>query len=169
MTPPKATMWSSFFGSGSRNRQKRDTLAFLGTVPLFDSLSKRELATIHNIAHHRIYQENEFIFRKGQPGAAMFIVKSGVADIVDHGEDNQTKIITTLKDNSFFGELALLDDSPRSASAVATKTTETFAFFRTDLERLLNSSPQIGLKVYRSLAMIIGDRLKETNEQLLNK
>ena len=70
---------------------------------------------------------------------------------------------------TFFGELALLDDSPRSASAIASKTTETFAFFRTDLDRLLTAFPQIGLKVYRSLAMIIGSRLRDTNEQLLNR
>ncbi|MDF1578830.1 MAG: cyclic nucleotide-binding domain-containing protein [Desulfobulbales bacterium] len=166
MTPQKTTMWSSFFG---QNNRKRDTLLFLGTVPLFASLTKRELATVHAIAHHRIYQEDEFIFRKGQPGAAMFVVKSGMVNIVDHDRDNQANILSTLDDNSFFGELALLDDSPRSASAVAARSTETFAFFRTDLERLLNSFPQIGHKVYRALAMIIGKRLKETNEQLLNK
>jgi len=169
MTPPKATMWSSFFGSIRRNRSKDDILNFISTVPLFDSLSKRELDTIHSIAHHRIYREDEFIFRKGQPGAAMFLIKSGSVNIVDQDQDNLTNTLTTLQDNTFFGELALLDDSPRSASAIAVKTTETFAFFRTDLDRLLNSFPQIGLKVYRALAMIIGDRLKETNEQLLNK
>jgi CRP-like cAMP-binding protein len=164
-----ATMWSSFFGHNARNRQKHDTLSFLGTVPLFSSLSKRELNTINSIVHQRTYQEEEFIFRKGQPGAAMFIVKSGTVNIIDHDENNQSNALTTLDAHSFFGELALLDDSPRSASAVAAKTTETFAFFRTDLDRLLTAFPQIGLKVYRSLAMIIGNRLKDTNEQLLSK
>ena len=164
-----ATMWSSFFGQKARNRQKHDTLSFLSTVPLFSSLSKRELNIINSITHQRTYQEEEFIFRKGQPGAAMFIVKSGAVNIIDHDDSNQANVLTTLDDHSFFGELALLDDSPRSASAVAAKTTETFAFFRTDLDRLLTAFPQIGLKVYRSLAMIIGSRLKETNEQLLSK
>ncbi len=162
-------MWSSLFGKNARNRQKHDTLSFLSTVPLFSSLSKRELKTINSIAHQRTYLEEEFIFRKGQPGAAMFIVRSGSVNIVDQDDNNQANVLTTLDDHCFFGELALLDDSPRSASAVAAKTTETFAFFRTDLERLLTAFPQIGLKVYRSLSMIIGNRLKDTNEQLLNK
>ncbi|MEN8136420.1 MAG: cyclic nucleotide-binding domain-containing protein [Thermodesulfobacteriota bacterium] len=169
MSKDTATMWSSFFGQNARNRLRHDTLSFLATVPLFSSLSKRELNTINSIAHHRTYQEEEFVFRKGQPGAAMFIVRSGAINIIDHDEGNQANVLTTLDDHSFFGELALLDDSPRSASAVAAKTTETFAFFRTDLDRLLTAFPQIGLKVYRSLSMIIGNRLKDTNEQLLSK
>ena len=159
MNKKSATMWSSFFGQSARKRQKYDTILFLSTVPLFSSLSKRELKTINRIAHKRTYLEEEFIFRKDQPGAAMFVVRSGKVNIVDHDENNQANILTTLGDNTFFGELALLDDSPRSASAIAAKNTETFAFFRTDLDRLLTAFPQIGLKVYRSLAMIIGSRL----------
>lgn len=169
MNQKTATMWTSFFGQSAKSRQRRDTLNFLGSIPLFSSLSRRELKTIRSIIHQRTYLEDEFIFRKGQPGAAMFIVKSGEINIIDHDGDNQTNILATLDDNTFFGELALLDDSPRSASAVAAKSTETFALFRTDLDRLLTAFPQIGLKVYRSLAMIIGNRLKDTNEQLLNK
>ena len=99
----------------------------------------------------------------------MFILKSGEISIVDHDPDSSENVIATLDENSFFGELALLDDSPRSASAKATGNSEVYAFFRTDLERLLSSSPQIGLQVYRALAMIIGTRLKSTNDQLLNK
>jgi CRP-like cAMP-binding protein len=169
MNKKPATMWTAFFGHSARNRQKHDTLSFLSTVPLFSSLSKRELKTINSIAHQRTYLEEEFVFSKGQPGAAMFIVRSGKVNIVDHDENNQANVLTTLEDNTFFRELALLDDSPRSASAIAAKNTETFAFFRTDLDRLLTAFPQIGLKVYRSLAMIIGSRLKDTNEQLLGK
>ena len=101
----------------------------------------------------------------------MFIIKSGEVNIVDPDPDIDSgqNIIATLGENAFFGELALLDDSPRSASAKANTNSEVYAFFRTDLERLLTSSPQIGLQVYRALAMIIGTRLKSTNEQLLNK
>jgi CRP-like cAMP-binding protein len=99
----------------------------------------------------------------------MFIIRSGEINIVDHDEDHQENVIATLGNNSFFGELALLDDSARSASAIATTQTDIFAFFRADLDRLLDAVPHIGLKVYRALAIIIGIRLKTTNEQLFNK
>jgi CRP-like cAMP-binding protein len=169
MTKKADNMWSSFFWQSAKKRQKYDTLRFLSNVPLFSSLSKKELKIISNIAHQRTYENEEYIFRKGQPGAAMFIVRSGKINIIDQGDNNTVNILSSLNDSTFFGELALLDDSPRSASAVAAKTTETFAFFRSDLDRLLLTFPQIGLKVYRSLAIIIGTRLKDSNEQLLNK
>jgi CRP/FNR family cyclic AMP-dependent transcriptional regulator len=169
MSKKDAPMWASFIWQGSRSRKRRSMLNFLRSVPLFSSLSKRELLTLNSIAHLRTYQEDEFVFRKGQPGAAMFIIKSGEINIVDHDPDSGENVIATLDENSFFGELALLDDSPRSASAKARVNSEVYAFFRTDLERLLTSSPQIGLQVYRALAMIIGNRLKSTNEQLFNK
>ena len=169
MSKKDAPMWASFIGKSNRRLKKQSMISFLRSVPLFNSLSKRELLTLNSIAHLRTYQENEFVFRKGQPGAAMFILKSGEISIVDHEPDSSENVIATLGENSFFGELALLDDSPRSASAKATGHSEVYAFFRTDLEKLLSSSPQIGLQVYRALAMIIGTRLKSTNEQLLNK
>ena len=95
-----ATMWSSFFGQKARNRQKHDTLSFLSTVPLFSSLSKRELNIINSITHQRTYLEEEFIFRKGQPGAAMFIVRSGAVNIIDHDDSNQANVLTTLDAHS---------------------------------------------------------------------
>lgn len=169
MEERKAPLWASFLWQDNRKEQKRGYISFLREVPLFGTLSKRELRTIYSIAHQRTYQENEFVFRKDQPGAAMFIIRSGAINIVDHDENNNENVIASLDKNAFFGELALLDDSPRSASAIATTKTEIFAFFRTDLDRLLTAAPQIGLKVYRALSIIIGIRLKSTNEQLLNK
>ena len=169
MSKKEAPMWASFIGQSSRRLKKRSMVSFLRSVPLFNSLSKRELLTLNSIAHLRTYQEDEFVFRKGQPGAAMFILKSGEISIVDHDPDSSENVIATLGESSFFGELALLDASPRSASAKANGSSEVYAFFRTDLEKLLSSSPQIGLQVYRALAMIIGTRLKSTNDQLLNK
>lgn len=96
----------------------------------------------------------------------MFIIKSGVVNVIDHGRENRETVIATLQAENFFGELALLDDSPRSASALATTPSEIYAFSRTDLDNLLTSFPQIGMRIYRALAIIIGTRLKDTNAQL---
>ena len=160
-------LWSFVFSKG-RQRQK-DMTAILSSVPLFESLSRRELRAISDIVHQRTYEENEFIFRKGQTGAAMFVITSGKVNITDHDPEKDQNIIAALGENAFFCELALLDDSPRSASALATTTTEIFAFFRTELDRLFSTAPQIGYQVYRSLAVIIGTRLKATNEHLFDK
>jgi CRP-like cAMP-binding protein len=168
MNQKKPPLWAAILRRGNHG-QTTEMLNFLRGSPLFCSLSKRELRGIAAIVHKRNYQEGEHVFRKGQPGAAMFIIRTGEVEVIEHNESGQETIIATLGPNAFFGELALLDDSPRSASVRARTTTDICAFFRTDLDRLLTAFPQIGLQVYRSLALIIGSRLKETNAQLFNK
>jgi len=153
-------LWTAIFRRDNRD-ETREMLDFLGGSALFCSLSKRELRSLAAIAHMRSYQEGEYVFRKGQPGAAMFIIRTGEVEVIDHdGRDHDT-IIASLGPNAFFGELALLDDSPRSASVKAIASAEICAFSRTDLERFLAAFPQIGLQVYRELALIIGSRLKK--------
>lgn len=168
MNPKSNPLWSAIFRHGVHDGTL-EMLDFLGISPLFATLSKKELRNLAAIVHQRSYQEGEFIFRKGQPGAAMFIIKSGTVTVIDHNRENRETIIATLQAEDFFGELALLDNSPRSASALATTPSEIYAFSRTDLDNLLTNSPQIGMRIYRALAIIIGTRLKDANAQLFNQ
>lgn len=158
-------LWTAIFRRGDHD-QTREMLDSLGNSPLFAALSTRELRKLSSILHHRTYQDGESVFLKGQPGAAMFIIKTGKVNIIDYGTDGSEIVVATLNPGDFFGELALLDDSPRSASAVAVESTYIYAISRTDLDHLLTTSPQIGLFVYRALAVIIGTRLKNANVQL---
>ncbi len=158
-------LWSAIFRRGDHD-QTREMLDSLGESPLFAALSMRELRNLSGIIHHRTYRDGEFVFLKGQPGAAMFIIKSGRVNVIDYGKDSRETVVATLNPGDFFGELALLDDSPRSASAMAVEPTDIYAISRTDLDHLLTTSPQIGLFVYRALAVIIGTRLKDANVQL---
>jgi len=156
-------MWSAIFG---RKEKERDAALLLRQVPVFSGLSRRELAMLVEIGHRRTYESGEYIFRKGQPGAAMFVVNRGLVRILDHGPDGEVEL-AEIGGQGFFGELALLDDSPRSASARAETETDLYAFFRVDLEEFLAGFPQTGLQVYRGLAHVIGERLRAMNEQLL--
>jgi len=74
-----------------------------------------------------------------------------------------------LTDGDFFGELALLDDSPRSASAQCTKDTDVIVLFRQDLFNLIDRSPVLGTKILLEMSKLIGERLKETNRVLLER
>lgn len=158
-------LWTAISRYGGLDKN-REILDFLGASPLFAALSARELRNLSGILHHRTYQDGEFVFLKGQPGAAMFIIKTGKVNVIDYGKDNRETVVATLNTGDFFGELALLDDSPRSASAMAVEPTYIYAISRPDLDHLLTASPQIGLRVYRTLAVIIGTRLKNANVQL---
>lgn len=164
--PRVDSFWGYIF-RGAGDQAETDHIRVLGRIPLFDRLSRRDLRKVLDVIHVRRYEAGEYLFTRGQPGAAMFIIRSGAVDIVVPGRDGGDEtVLATLTDATFLGELALLDDSPRSASARAVEPTEAFALFRSDLNKLLEAEPEIASKILRQLALAIGQRLKATNEQL---
>lgn len=146
---------------------QQDLLAILAQVPLFAELTHRELKRVARISHQRRYAQGERLFQVGHPGAAMFVIRSGQVDIViPQKDEGQDLVLASLSSGAFMGELALLDDSPRSASAIAAQDAQAIAFFRSDFNKLIETEAAIGNKVLKALALIIGQRLKVTNQQL---
>lgn len=167
LTKILSPLWGNVFTL--LNISKADgKIEILRKIPIFQDLSKRELQTISKILYERVYEACEFMFEMGQPGAAMFIIKEGEIHITRTSKTGEELILATIGNGEFVGELALLDSSPRSASAYVTKQTVALAIFRSDLEKLFDSDPVLGYKVMRRLATIIGMRLKATNDLLIN-
>lgn len=144
-----------------------ERLEFLRALPFFKDLSFWQLRRISDIVFERHYEAGEAIFTQGQPGAALFILLEGTVEI-ELFEEGERFILARLEKGNFFGELALLDDSPRSASAKAFKPTRALALYRSDLNKMIQVDPEASSLVFRSLATLIGDRLKKTNELIRN-
>jgi CRP-like cAMP-binding protein len=145
-----------------------DRIQFLKTVPFFDQLSNRQLKSVSDIMFERTYDVDEFIFEEGQPGAALFLILDGkVAVEVVH--ESSTTRLAVLERGAFFGEMALLDETPRSATARALERTRTLALYRNDLTGLVQRDAKIACQIYRSLAGMIADRLRLTNELVQTK
>lgn len=145
--------------------EQKNKMAFLKSIPFFSRLKKKQLEEVSHILHERIYEKDEFIFEMNQPGAALFLIQEGEVSIEAKVESDLTQI-AVLKDRSFFGELALLDESPRSASARAVTRTHAWALFRSDLLKLSETRADIACEIYKILANMIGERLKTTNKLL---
>ena len=111
----------------------------------------------------RSYDTDESIFEEGQPGAALFLILNGKIAIEICRETSTTRL-AVLESGAFFGEMALLDDTPRSANARALEPTRTLALYRNDLNDLVHRDAKTACQIYRSLAGTIGDRLRLTNE-----
>lgn len=155
------SVWNFIFKSGEQ--QMEETLAVLRQLPFFKELSKREIMTIERILHRRNYDPGEDIFRQGVPGAGMYIILKG--EVVITMEPGR-KDIANLKEGEFFGELALLDESPRSATARAKTQCTVLGFFQSDLFGLLDRNPTLGGKIVLRLARIVGERLKYANDRI---
>ena len=146
-----------------RSSPELDRIKFLKTVPFFNELSHRQLKTVSDTVFERNYETDELIFEEGQPGAALFLILDGKVAVQVHCEDH-TKTLAILEKGAFFGEMALLNEAPRSANARSLERTCTLALYRNDLSRLIQRDPQTACQIYRALASMVGDRLRSTNE-----
>ena len=138
-------------------------LKALGNIPIFDNLTDSELNDVIRLTHERTYKLDEHVFKKLAPAEGMYVIMNGAVKIND--PDSGTTF-ASLKSGDFFGELALLDEEPRSASAVATQPSTLIGFFRTDLLTLMKRSPELGNKILLNLSRVLGERLRRTNQEL---
>ncbi|NUN70587.1 MAG: cyclic nucleotide-binding domain-containing protein [Bacteroidetes bacterium] len=137
----------------------------LSRIPVFEKLEPKELRQVASIVHHRTYVKDEFVFYQGDPGLGMYVVEKGRVGIVVVGEDGTQKEITEMTNGDFFGEIALLDESPRSASVVVKEDSALIGFFRPDLFEIIEKTPKTGLKIVVKLAEMIGERLRNMNNE----
>jgi CRP-like cAMP-binding protein len=137
----------------------------LSKIPVFEKLEPKELRQVASIVHRRQYVAGEYVFYQGDPGLGMYVVEKGKVGIVVSGQDGSSKEVTELDNGDFFGEIALLDESPRSASVVVKEESQLIGFFRPDLFEIIEKTPQTGLKIVMKLAEMIGERLRNMNSE----
>ena len=158
-------IWENIFRK--QKHELSETAFALRNVPIFSDLTKRELREIEKIIHHRNYQLGEVIFNQADPGLGMYIVIKGSVQIVNNQNPEHVVVYSELGDGDFFGDLALVDDSDRSASALSAGETRLIAFFRPDMQDILSRFPAIGNKLLMGLAQVIAQRLRKTNKYLI--
>jgi CRP/FNR family transcriptional regulator, cyclic AMP receptor protein len=130
----------------------RSTNEALTAVPLFRGLDEDGLETLMRSMRIRRFRRGETIFHVGDPGDALFIVVSGSIKITLPADTGDEAILATLRPGDFFGELALLDGAPRSATAIAIEPTETYILPRERFKDLVASDPVMREAVLATLA-----------------
>jgi CRP-like cAMP-binding protein len=135
-----------------------DLTTFLQRVPLFQGLNKRQLRQLAKRFVNRTYQAGEQIVTQGKGGAGMFTIVSGHAEAIVEAGDGEKNVVNTFTPNDFFGEIALLDDGPRTASVVANEDTECLVLSRPEFLAVLKNDADMGVVVSQELAR----RLRKT-------
>jgi CRP/FNR family cyclic AMP-dependent transcriptional regulator len=156
-------IWGSIF----RLSRKKESLAdILHNIPLFSDLTPRELKILEGVVHRRTYQPGETVFVETEPGAGMYVIQTGHVSIVLHHRDENPVLLAELEPGEFFGEMALLGDTTRSATAIARDRSELIGFFHPDLLEIISLHPQIGAKIAFGLSKTLAERLRYTNAQV---
>ena len=117
---------------------QQETIAALRRCPLFAPCPAGVLAEVGRNLRHRHFRRNEVIFHQGDPGDALHVISSGAVKILLPSPDGEEAIIATLRPGDFFGEMAILDGEPRSATATAIEPTETASLSRDVFHELLD-------------------------------
>jgi CRP-like cAMP-binding protein len=145
---PRAFVPTGAAGARRPGRAPKVPGDVLRGVPLFDGVSDRHLRRIAALGTLDEWQAGSTVVRKGEPGNACYIVLSGRAAVVmARGRKG-----VPLEPGAVFGELALLDDAPRSASVLAETDVELFRLGRAPFAKLLRAEPAVCLALLRTLA-----------------
>jgi CRP/FNR family transcriptional regulator, cyclic AMP receptor protein len=119
----------------------------LSQVPLFAHCSKRELEQVARIADEIDLREGKEMTREGSRGREFFVLLEGEADVVKNG-----RRINRVGPGDFFGEIALVHDSPRTATVTATSPVRALVVTERSFRRLMEEQPEIQRKVLVALA-----------------
>ena len=128
------------------------TLDILNRIPLFKGLNRKQLQKIAQRFVEREFDKGEAIITQGQGGEGFFVIVSGAAEAVLERVDGQRVVLNPLGPSDFFGEIALLSDSLRSASVITTEPTNCVALTRWDFLSILKEDADMAVAVLQELA-----------------
>jgi len=157
-----SNFWSNFF---SPSAQKADLQSHILSVPIFKGLSRKEITHLSKIMHNRNYVPGEFIFYEGDPGIGIYIIKNGEVIIRRSLENGGYYPLASFTRGDFFGELALIDDGKRSASAIAKTDVNLSVIFKPELDEFMERFPGKGVKILQGITEIVVTRLRKLNDE----
>lgn len=160
-----------------RNREpmesKEDYYQFLRAVYFFESLSDEHIRKIEKLCRAKDYQSGKIIFKEGSKADKFFIVVEGSVEVWKNYGKTQQDLLAVQESGGMFGEMALIDDLPRSATVVTCEPTTLLFIGKKDFQKIIFEDSSIALSVMKSLASIVRksneiftEGLRERNRQL---
>ncbi|HVN96251.1 MAG TPA: Crp/Fnr family transcriptional regulator [Syntrophorhabdaceae bacterium] len=134
----------------------------LRNVSLFSTLKENQIDTISHILFVNSYYRNQVIFQEGETGDALFIVLKGKVRVCLYDEEGREYILDVINKDGFFGELALIDELPRSANAIAMESSELLIIRRPDFLKILIENPTITIEILK----VLSRRLRIADERI---
>jgi len=135
---------------------------------LFASLGPEELERISKLIFVRSYKSGRTLFFEDTPGEVMYLIQTGTVGIFKTGSDKKELQLATLGGGSFFGEMSLLDDRPRSATARVVEDAELVVITKKAFEQMLETDPGITSKILIALLKAVFQRLRTTDDKFKN-
>ncbi|MDD3627120.1 MAG: cyclic nucleotide-binding domain-containing protein [bacterium] len=136
--------------------------SFLKSTKFFKDLSDEDLAALEQFSELKKYKKNEMIFSEEEAGDQLFIIKSGTAKVLRQIK-NEEQTIVILNPGEFFGEMALFDKHPRSASVKMMEDGELVVLKKASYEKMKSEAPGTAIKLNEIVITTLSDRLRQAN------
>ncbi len=141
-------------------------IAFLVDAPMFGDLDATELSRVVHIMQIRKAKPGEWVFREGEAGDAWYVIFEGELEVVKESPEGN-RVIAILGRRACFGEMAILDGSPRSASVRATRDLTVFRFPRQRFTQLLDEGNIAAYKLVYQISLVLVSRQRRTTSRLV--
>ena len=139
-----------------------DDQELLRTVPIFSELTDGDISSLARLSSRRRFPKDTVVFFENEEGDFFFMILEGRIKVTILGDDGREVILSMLGPGDFFGEMALLDNEPRSATAIAVEESELLQLHRTDFQTVLTDNRSI----QHALIKILTGRLRRANHQI---
>jgi CRP/FNR family transcriptional regulator len=130
---------------------RQEIVDFLARVPMFRGLTAGQLQRLAGRFVRRTYAAGTDIVAQGKGGAGLFVIVSGSAEAIRVRTDGTKVVLNTFGSTDFFGELALLDEAPRTASVVCTEDTECLVLSQWEFLSELREDAEMGIVILQEL------------------
>jgi len=148
--------------------------AYLRAVPFFQGLADEEIGRIGEVCHEKSFRDSETIFREGSAADRFYIVLEGNVEVWKDWGDPEGDILAVHGEGHLFGEMALIDDLPRSATVIARGPVRLLAVGKDDFLRIVAANSSIALSIMRSVSSMVRtsnesfiENLRKRNRELL--
>jgi len=139
-------------------------LYFLIEYPIYRDFEAEDIEVLSGLCEDKSYSDKETIVKEGDPGDAMFIIKKGSVKIYKETK-NRRKLIALISEGEFFGEMTLIDSSPRSATVVANGPAELVRFSTRAFNEIKTNYSKTGFKVVGVLLKFMSHRIRRTTKK----
>ncbi len=137
----------------------------LAEVPFFQLLDGDESKALAKVLDEAAFKQGQTIFNFGDPGDALYLVRSGKVELYVKDHTGQKIVLAVAEHGDFFGELSLLDNGPRTATATALEDTDTLVLDRGDLQLFIHSKPDAAL----DMLTVMGQRMRQAGNLLRDR
>ena len=153
---------------GTERHDRAHVREVMERLPLFDGYNGAELDTLSSYFRAFVAGAGTDIFAEGDAGAFLCVVVDGEVDVLKEDQQGVVRVVATVGAGKTLGEMALIDEEPRSAAARVTRAAQLLALSKDSFEAMMDGHPRLALQFMLTLGRLLSRRLRRTSGMLVD-